>query len=149
MTKTRASFYLKVCPHLYCFADCPAMVTDTHMPARVDTVTIREVVSRRHRLQVYHTTGVFSQSGNHTGMVYVHPSEPSAHLPRKSSVRLEFTIERQPMYPAVSTTVSCAHLPSSSAVLRRDSLTETMNKMACSTLMCIPVSASKMSRVCV
>lgn len=53
------------------------MVTDTYMPARVDTVTIGEIISRRHRLQVYHTTGVFSQSGNHTGMVYVRLSAPS------------------------------------------------------------------------
>ena len=71
MTETFTAFYLKVCPYLYRFADCPAMVTDAHMPAWVDTVTIREVISRHHLLQVYHTRGVFSQSGSHTDMVYV------------------------------------------------------------------------------
>ena len=78
MTETFTALYLKVCPHGNCFTDCPAMVTDTHMPARVDTVTIREVISRHHLLQVYHTRGVFSQSGNHTGKVYVRLSAPSA-----------------------------------------------------------------------
>lgn len=78
MTETFTAFYLKVCPYLYCFADCPAMVTDTDMPAWVDTVTIGEVVSRRHLLQVYHIRVVFSQSGSHTGMVYVRLSAPSA-----------------------------------------------------------------------
>jgi len=71
MTETFTALYLKVCPQLHRFTDCPAMVTHTHMPARVDTVTIREVISRRHRLQVYHIRGVFSQSGSHTDMVYV------------------------------------------------------------------------------
>lgn len=54
------------------------MVTDTNMPARVDTVTIWEVISRHHLLQVYHTRVVFSQSGSHTDMVYVRLSAPSA-----------------------------------------------------------------------
>jgi hypothetical protein len=73
MTEAFTALYLKVCPYLHRFADCPAMVTDTHMPARVDTVTIREVISRHHLLQVYHTRVVFSQSGSHTDMVYVRP----------------------------------------------------------------------------
>ena len=77
MTETFTALYLKVCPYLYCFTDCPAMVTDTNMPAWVDTVTIREVISRHHLLQVYHTRGVFSQSGSHTGKVYVLLSAPS------------------------------------------------------------------------
>lgn len=81
MTETFTALYLKVCPYLHRFADCPAMVTDTHMPARVDTVTIREVISRHHLLQVYHTRGVFDLLGNHTGMVYVHPSVPLPTIP--------------------------------------------------------------------
>jgi hypothetical protein len=92
MTETFTALYLKVCPHGNRFADCPAMVTDTHMPARVDTVTIREVISRHHLLQVYHTRGVFSQSGSHTDMVYARPSEPSPTIPF-----LSYTIARQPM----------------------------------------------------
>jgi hypothetical protein len=92
MTETFTALYLKVCPHGNRFADCPAMVTDTHMPARVDTVTIREVISRHHLLQVYHTQGVFSQLGSHTGKVYVRLSEPSPTIPF-----LSYTIARQPM----------------------------------------------------
>ena len=78
MTKTFTALYLKVCPQLHRFTDCPAMVADTHMPARVDAIAIREVISRHHLLQVYHTRGVFSQSGSHTGRVYVRLSAPSA-----------------------------------------------------------------------
>ena len=78
MTETFTAFYLKVCPYLYRFADCPAMVTDTYVFAWVDTVAIGEVISRHHLLQVYHTRGVFSQSGSHTDMVCVRLFVPSA-----------------------------------------------------------------------
>lgn len=73
MTETFTAFYLKVCPYLYRFADCPAMVTDTNMPARWYTVTIREVVSRHHLLQVYRSMLLSLLPVRHTRKVYALP----------------------------------------------------------------------------
>ena len=81
MTETFTALYLKVCPYLYCFTDCPAMVTDTNMPARWYTVTIGEVISRHHLLQVYHTQVVYAQLDSRMGMVCVHPFVPSPTIP--------------------------------------------------------------------